>query len=98
MRLSLKHQDRTEVLSVMPQQISVVTFEYLDSIRAASNDGNIRKRPETRKRDKRTSGSVKVMRIIYLFHLITSLVRLGLWGTMLGIARRPCGSTRGRVR
>jgi hypothetical protein len=33
MRLPLKHQDRTEVLSVMPQQIFVATFEYLGSVR-----------------------------------------------------------------
>ena len=76
------------------QRISFVTTENLGRSADFRTTTNQEKCLRFRQSNKRANGSVKVMRIIYLFHLITSPVCLESWGTLFGIAQLANGLTR----
>lgn len=86
MRASRVLGGHTEVLLACLSRLSFVTTEYFGPIRRISNAGKSEKCMKFRQLSKRTTGAGKFMRIIYLFHLITSLPWLESWGTIFGIA------------
>jgi hypothetical protein len=94
--LSLKHQGHTKVLSRCLSHHRSSQLNCSGRSADFETPTNQEKCLKLRQLNKRANGSVKVMRIIYLFHLITSLVCLALWGTMFGIARSANGLARER--